>query len=44
VEKWHLAGSESITVPAGTFSCQHRKKDEGVGDVWLTTRSLRLEW
>src|SRR6266436_2612786 len=38
LEKWHLAGSESITVPAGTFSCQHWKKDEGVGDVWTTDK------
>jgi len=38
LEKWHLAGSESITVPAGTFSCQHWKKDEGVGDVWMTEK------
>jgi hypothetical protein len=37
-EKWHLAGSESTTVPAGTFSCQHWKKDEGVGDVWTTDK------
>jgi hypothetical protein len=38
MEKWHLAGSESITVPAGTFSCQHWKKDEGVGDVWVNDK------
>ena len=38
LEKWHLAGSESITVPAGTFSCQHWKKDEGVGDVWVNDK------
>jgi len=38
IEKWHLAGSESITVPAGTFSCQHWKKDEGAGDVWVSDK------
>jgi hypothetical protein len=38
MEKWHLAGSESITVPAGTFSCQHWKKDEGVGEVWVSDK------
>jgi hypothetical protein len=27
-----------ITVPAGTFSCQHWKKDEGVGDVWVSDK------
>jgi len=38
MEKWHLVGSESITVPAGTFSSQHWKKDEGVGDVWVNDK------
>jgi hypothetical protein len=31
-------GTESITVPAGTFSCQHWKKDQGVGDVWVSDK------
>jgi hypothetical protein len=35
LDKWHLVGSESVTVPAGTFSTQHWKKDEGAGDVWV---------
>jgi hypothetical protein len=38
MEKWHLVGSESITVPAGTFSCQHWKKEQGVGDVWVNDK------
>jgi hypothetical protein len=38
MEKWHLVGSESITVPAGAFSSQHWKKDEGVGDVWVNDK------
>jgi hypothetical protein len=38
LEKWHSVGSESITVPAGTFSCTHWKKDEGVGDVWVSDK------
>ena len=33
LEKWHTVGAESITVPAGTFSCEHCTKDEGKGDV-----------
>jgi len=33
LEKWHTVGAESITVPAGTFSCEHWTKDEGKGDV-----------
>jgi hypothetical protein len=38
MEKWHAVGSDSITVPAGTFSCQHWKKDQGVGDVWVSDK------
>jgi len=38
LEKWSLVGTESITVPAGTFSCQHWKKNEGVGDVWVSDK------
>jgi hypothetical protein len=38
IEKWHQAGSETITVPAGTFSCVHWKKDTGDGDVWLSDK------
>jgi hypothetical protein len=38
MQKWHKVGSESITVPAGTFSCAHWKKDEGVGDVWVSDK------
>jgi hypothetical protein len=38
LDKWHIAGSESITVPAGIFSCQHWKKDQGVGDVWISDK------
>jgi len=38
MEKWHLVGSESVTVPAGTFNCQHWKKDQGVGEVWLSDK------
>jgi len=38
LEKWHTVGTESITVPAGTFSCTHWKKDSGVGDVWVSAK------
>jgi hypothetical protein len=38
LDKWHSVGSESITVPAGTFSCTHWKKDQGVGDVWINDK------
>jgi hypothetical protein len=32
-QKWSAAGSETITVPAGTFSCKHWKKDKGPNDT-----------
>jgi hypothetical protein len=38
LEKWHSVGSESITVPAGTFSCEHWTKDDGKGDAWASTK------
>lgn len=34
INKWSKAGTESVTVPAGTFVCQHWKKDDGKGDIW----------
>jgi hypothetical protein len=38
LEKWHAVGNESVTVPAGTFSCEHWTKDEGKGDVWVSSK------
>jgi hypothetical protein len=34
-----LVGTESVTVPAGTFSCQHYRKQEQNGpvDMWIST-------
>jgi hypothetical protein len=34
-----LVGTESLTVPAGTFSCQHYRKQEQNGpvDMWIST-------
>jgi len=40
LEKWHQVGTETITVPAGTFSCAHWKKDEGVGDAWVSDKRV----
>src|ERR1019366_8667910 len=33
-----LVGTESVTVPAGTFTCQHyRKQDQhGTNDLWIS--------
>jgi len=36
--KWHNAGTETITVPAGTFSCDHWTRDDGKGDVWTSAK------
>lgn len=35
-----LVGTESITVPAGTYSCQHYRKPEknGTVDYWISTQ------
>src|SRR5215471_8046703 len=38
LEKWHSVGTETITVPAGTFSCEHWTNDEGKGDVWASSK------
>jgi hypothetical protein len=31
-------GSESITVPAGTFTCEHYRMKDGSGDTWVSTK------
>jgi hypothetical protein len=31
-------GSESITVPAGTFSCEHYRAKDGSGDTWVSPK------
>lgn len=31
-------GSESVTVPAGTFSCEHYRMKDGSGDTWVSTK------
>ena len=31
---WHSIGTESVTVPAGTFSCEHWKNDKNNSEVW----------
>jgi len=31
-------GSESVTVPAGTFACEHYRAKDGSGDTWLSTK------
>lgn len=31
-------GTESITTPAGTFSCEHYKMKDGSGDTWVSSK------
>jgi hypothetical protein len=38
MNKWSQVGSETITVPAGTFSCQHWKKSDGKGEIWSSDK------
>jgi hypothetical protein len=37
-QDWHSVGTESITVPAGTFSCEHWKNDTTGGEVWTSDK------
>ena len=36
-DTWHVVGNETITVPAGTFSCQHWKNDSG-SEIWTSDK------
>jgi hypothetical protein len=38
LEKWSQVGTETITVPAGTFACQHWQKEDGKSDVWVSDK------
>jgi hypothetical protein len=38
MEKWHKVGTETITVPAGTFLCDHWAKDDGTESVWASSK------
>jgi hypothetical protein len=33
-----LVGTEDVTVPAGTFSCEHYKAKDGKWDVWISSK------
>jgi hypothetical protein len=37
-EDWHSVGTESVTVPAGTFSCEHWRNDKTKSDVWTNEK------
>ncbi len=36
--KAERVGTESITVPAGTFECEHWKMSDGSGEVWFSAK------
>lgn len=35
---WHSVGTESVTVPAGTFSCDHWRNDKNHSDIWTSDK------
>ena len=35
---WHSMGTETITVPAGTFSCDHWKNDKDGAEAWTSDK------
>jgi hypothetical protein len=37
-DKSELVGTESVIVPAGTFSCQHYRAKDGSSDVWISEK------
>jgi len=37
-DKAELVGTESVTVPAGTFSCEHYRMKDGSGDAWISDK------
>jgi len=37
-QDWHSVGTETITVPAGTFSCEHWKNDKTGAEVWASDK------
>ena len=37
-DKAEVVGTESVTVPAGTFSCEHIHAKDGSNDVWISDK------
>ena len=37
-EKAEVVGTESVTVPAGTFSCTHYRMKDGSGEAWVSDK------
>jgi hypothetical protein len=35
---WHSVGTESVAVPAGTFSCEHWRNDKTHAEIWTSDK------
>lgn len=35
---WHSVGTETVTVPAGTFSCEHWRNDKNHAETWTSDK------
>jgi hypothetical protein len=35
---WHSVGTDTVTVPAGTFACEHWKNDKDGGEIWTSDK------
>ncbi len=38
MKEWHQIGTETITVPAGTFLCEHWRNDSKNSDMWASDK------
>ena len=38
LSEWHSVGTEAITVPAGTFACEHWRNDKSNSDIWTSDK------
>ena len=38
ISDWHSVGTENITVPAGSFSCEHWHSDKNNADAWTSDK------
>jgi len=36
--EWHSVGTESVTVPAGAFSCEHWRNDKTHAEIWTSDK------
>jgi hypothetical protein len=38
MSEWKMVGMESVTVPAGTFLCEHWKSEKNASDLWASDK------